>query len=39
MKINKKVYESNISLFNVLKYSDTDLEGNIQLIDLLLPIV
>tara|TARA_B000000609_G_scaffold135620_1_gene111362 strand:+ start:2464 stop:4209 length:1746 start_codon:yes stop_codon:yes gene_type:complete len=27
MKINKKVYESNISLFNVLKYSDTDLEG------------
>ena len=27
MKINKNVYQSNISLFNVLNYSDTDLEG------------
>ena len=27
MKINKKVYEANISLFNVLKYSDLDIDG------------
>ena len=27
MKINKKVYEANISLFNVLKYSDLDTNG------------
>ena len=31
MKIDKKVYEANISLFDAFKYSDLDLSGKYRL--------